>query len=403
MRSFIIACVLCFGAGIAFEDGLMWRSDDAAAYLNGTIQLWVQLQLASGETTYLSLESESEMTAESSAQQFCHSDIAALIPGLVQDDCASNLAQRFGAEHYYAHQARCVVNAARRTGVDRSEFRPSEPTLAQLDAMQRLLRTFASAETRDYTAQSQSHLATLEPAIALAGRSVIEVGAGIAQHTPWLLDRGCAVLTTDGRASNVAFMQRWMDAGCARPRATERESSRGSFASGILDLESPPPRFHVAEVIYAYGVLYHLADPASALKWMARHASELVLLSTCVALDPGHDETLHALDEKNLVGEEASVANQALSHGTRPTLAWLLRKLKLNFEYVYMPVTPPRHREYVQDWEGVSAGGGRGDAEQSSCTVYRADGVSFPPHGAARGVFVASHVALDEGELLKRV
>ena len=400
----LVALWLCFGAGIALEDGLLWRTDDAVAYLNGTIQLWVQLQLASGETTYLSLESESEITAESSAKQFCHSDIAALIPGLEQDDCASNLAERFFAEHYYARQARCVVNAASRTGVGRSEWRPSEPTIAQLDAMQRLLRTFASAETRDYTAQSQLHLATLEPAIALAGRSVIEVGAGIAQHTPWLLDHGCAVLSTDGRASNVAFMQRWMDAGCARrQRVAEHESSRGSFASGILDLESPPPRFHVAEVIYAYGVLYHLADPASALKWMARHASEMVLLSTCVALDPGHDETLHALDEKKLVGEAASVANQALSHGTRPTLAWLLRTLKLNFEYVYMPATPPRHREYVQDWEGVAAVGGRGDTEQSSCTVRRTDGVVFPPHGAARGVFVASHVALDEGDLLKRV
>jgi hypothetical protein len=89
------------------------------------------------------------------------------------------------------------------------------------------------------------HLATL--GLPLAGRTVIELGAGIGDHTGFFLDRGCSVLTSDGRKENYEILRQrwsWIDV-------------------RLLDLDDPDPDFHeVAEVVYCYGTLYHLSRPS---------------------------------------------------------------------------------------------------------------------------------------------
>src|SRR5207344_1132901 len=48
----------------------------------------------------------------------------------------------------------------------------------------------------------QQHLASL--GLDLAGKNVLEVGAGIGLHTPFFLERGCDVTVTDGRSASLA-------------------------------------------------------------------------------------------------------------------------------------------------------------------------------------------------------
>ncbi len=49
----------------------------------------------------------------------------------------------------------------------------------------------------------QEHLASL--GLPIAGASVLEVAAGIGDHTSFFLDRGCSVLSTEARQESLAI------------------------------------------------------------------------------------------------------------------------------------------------------------------------------------------------------
>jgi hypothetical protein len=163
----------------------------------------------------------------------------------------------------------------------------------------------------------QEHLATL--GLQLAGRSVIEVGAGIGDHTEFFLDRECSVLTSEGRPENVQIL---------RDRFPY-------IAVRWLDLDDPDPDFHEsAEVVYCYGTLYHLSRPERALEFMADACTDLLLVETCVSFGEGQ--------ELNPVDEPVEHPSQSLSgRGCRPTRAWVFDRLGSLFPFVYVPRTQP--------------------------------------------------------------
>src|SRR5215216_4710861 len=81
----------------------------------------------------------------------------------------------------------------------------------------------------------QEHLASLD--LPLAGRSVLELGAGIGDHSTFFLDRGCPLTITDAREQNIEII---------------RERLPGTEVR-ILDLDDPAPDFRGRwDVVYAY-------------------------------------------------------------------------------------------------------------------------------------------------------
>jgi ubiquinone/menaquinone biosynthesis C-methylase UbiE len=174
----------------------------------------------------------------------------------------------------------------------------------------------------------QEHLASL--GLGLAKRSVLEVGAGIGDHTTFFLDRECSVTVTEPQEQNLTILK-------ARYPQLEVRS---------LDLNEPPGEPMVADVVYCYGVLYHLNDPREAIRWMSRCSSSLMLLETCVSAAPG--EELDPFDET--VGQPDNAAN---GMGCRPTRGWVRRELGACFEHVYMPLTQPWHEEFPLDWSVI--------------------------------------------------
>jgi Methyltransferase domain len=171
----------------------------------------------------------------------------------------------------------------------------------------------------------QEHLASLD--LPLAGRTVLEVGAGIGDHTTFFVDRTCAVTVTEPQAQNLAILrQRYPDLD-VRP----------------LDLNDPPDEPIAVDVVYCYGLLYHLERPAEAIAWMASCARDMLLLETCVAA--GEHDDIYPFFET-----PADPENAITGRGCRPTRAWVRRELATRFAHVYVPLTQPWHEEFPLDW-----------------------------------------------------
>jgi hypothetical protein len=177
----------------------------------------------------------------------------------------------------------------------------------------------------------QEHLATL--GLNLRRKKVWEVSAGIGDHTSFFLDREC-------------------DVTCSEVRPELLEILRHRF-SGVriceLDLEKPREDFPMGfDVVYCYGVLYHLRTPGEALEFMAARSRDLLLLETCVSL--GSELDLYP------VSEPPEAFSQALSGiGCRPTRTWVFQKLQQLFPFVYVPLTQPDHEQFPTDWTATES------------------------------------------------
>jgi Methyltransferase domain len=187
---------------------------------------------------------------------------------------------------------------------------------------------FLNERYQRHNRRRQEHLASL--GLPIPGKSILELGAGIGDHTSFFLDRGCTVTVTDAREENVHY---------ARARFPDVDVR-------VLDIECDlPPDIERYDVVYAYGLLYHLGDPASALIRMASVAREMLLLETCVSFGAG--EYVHATKE-----EMRDPTQAAHGLGCRPTRAWVFNELARQFEHVYLTRTQPWHEEFPVLWNG---------------------------------------------------
>jgi FkbM family methyltransferase len=189
----------------------------------------------------------------------------------------------------------------------------------------------ASFHSEHYLRHNQrrlEHLSSL--GLPLHDREVLEVGAGIGDHTSFYLDRGCRVLSTDARPENVDYLLR-------RYREDARVTTR------VLDMERPEPLGRCFDLIHCYGLLYHVTDPGRVLSYLADHCQGTLVLETCVTCG---DEL-----DVNPVAESRHDVTQAF-HGTgcRPTRQWVWNCLSALFAHVYATRTQPAHEEFPLIW-----------------------------------------------------
>ena len=172
------------------------------------------------------------------------------------------------------------------------------------------------------------HLASLR--LSMSEMTVLEVGAGIGDHTQFFLDRNCQVTSIEARANNLAILQ----------------DRFPQVRSILMDLDDASKGSHLSEsfdIVYCYGLLYHLAKPAEGLQWMSHHCRNLFLLETCVQVGEKA--------EINPCKEYIDNPTQSFSgNGCRPTRSWIYGQLKQHFEFVYLPKTQPNHEQFPLDW-----------------------------------------------------
>lgn len=188
------------------------------------------------------------------------------------------------------------------------------------------LEAFHSLHYLRHNARRLEHLASLR--IPVAGLSVLEVGAGIGDHSNYFIDRGCRITITEAREENLE---------CLQLRFPQLDVQ-------FLDMENPSPiEGSPFDVVYCYGLLYHLKNPEVALEFLGQSTKKILLLETCVSF--GDTEAI------NLTTEDRGDFSQAYSGiGCRPTRPWLFNRLKGLFEHVYLPKTQPNHEEFPLDW-----------------------------------------------------
>lgn len=185
---------------------------------------------------------------------------------------------------------------------------------------------FLTPHYQRHNQRRQEHLASL--GLPIAGKTVLEVGSGIGDHTSFFIDRKCKVTSTDGRQELLNILQ-------------ERHPHATTF---LWDVESSPAK-HVprSQIVYAYGILYHTKTPQSVLENLTSLCTEMLLLETCVSF--GDEELI------NLTGETIDDPTQALrGTGCRPTRSWIFKSLKNLFPFVYLTKTQPWHEEFPTDW-----------------------------------------------------
>jgi SAM-dependent methyltransferase len=186
---------------------------------------------------------------------------------------------------------------------------------------------FLAPEAHAINIARQEHLASL--GLDLASKSVLEVGAGIGLHTPFLVQRGCKVLVTDGNPENVS----------------ETRRRHPDWRAEVLDLERAEDLRLLGEfdLVYCYGLLYHLGNPEQAIARLAEVCRGQILLETCVALGDA--------SEVHLVRDPRSNNQAVQGIGCRPTRAWLMDKLRQHFGYAYTTRTQPDHPDFETDWK----------------------------------------------------
>jgi SAM-dependent methyltransferase len=194
-----------------------------------------------------------------------------------------------------------------------------------------------------------THLASLE--LPLDGRRVLEVGAGVGRLTGFFVNRGCSVVVTEARLENVAELHRRL------PTVDAREADVEESLEGL-------GRF---DVVFCYGLLYHLESPLRALRNMAAVCDDLLLIETMVC--DSRDAVLRLEDETKSVNQ----ALRGLAH--RPSPSYLAIALnRVGFDHVYAATDPPDHPDYRFSW---------------------LDNMDTGRNGALlRGVFVASRTPL---------
>jgi SAM-dependent methyltransferase len=170
-----------------------------------------------------------------------------------------------------------------------------------------------------------AHLASLD--LPLGNRTVLEVGAGVGRLTGFFIDRGCSVVATEARSENVAELRRRL------PTVDAREA----------DVEESLESLGQFDVVFCYGVLYHLESPLRALRHLADVCDDLLLIETMVC-----DARLPVLR----LEDEPTTANQALRGlAHRPSPSYLALALnRVGFDNVYAATDPPDHPDYCFSW-----------------------------------------------------
>lgn len=192
------------------------------------------------------------------------------------------------------------------------------------------LGDYRSARWMRNNARRLEFLASLR--LPVTSRTVLELGAGIGDHTEYFLDRSCTVTAVEGRAAAVEVL---------------RARFEGIKAVTVREMDLDPPLaddLGAFDVVVCLGLLYHVGHARELLEWAAARTGDLLIVETIVDPAPADRPPVAVEEDRTLPG--------ASTHGTgsRVTRQWVWSVLADVLPHVYTPVGQVPHYEFPLDW-----------------------------------------------------
>lgn len=157
---------------------------------------------------------------------------------------------------------------------------------------------FETPEARAINHARLEHLASL--GLAVEARRVLDVGGGPGHLAQFFVQRGCSVVSTDARPENVERLHELYP----------------DLDGRVLDVEIDDAaslgRF---DIVFCYGLLYHLENPVRALRNIAAVCDHLILLETMVC---DSSRSVFCLEDEYL---SLNQALRGIAH--RPSPSWV--------------------------------------------------------------------------------
>ncbi len=188
-----------------------------------------------------------------------------------------------------------------------------------------------------HNARRLEHLASL--GLNLTGRSVLELGAGIGDHSIFFLDRGCTVTAVEPRAENVEVIGARM-----RELPEAWDPKRLRVVQAAVEHLDDLPDLDTYDIVHCYGLLYHLAEPRRVLTSAANRCRDVLLLETKVGVR--HRATEIQEDRENPTNSVDGMASLMTRDEVLAHLAGL-------FPHVYVPSVSVAHEQFPFDWDRV--------------------------------------------------
>ena len=196
---------------------------------------------------------------------------------------------------------------------------------------------FDSPEALALNKARMDHLESI--GLAVQGKSVLEVGCGVGNLSGWWLKRKCSVFAVDARSSNLteALKRNPELSGCTCNMEIDLESLIWGLVGGVYRIKGQPKVAY--DIVFCYGLLYHLENPLKALRNMAAACSQLLLIETIVCDSAAPILLLHPEDSSNV--------NQGVTElSTVPSIPFLTKALWTLGFYLYLPKNPPDHPDF---------------------------------------------------------
>ena len=194
--------------------------------------------------------------------------------------------------------------------------RTSQPTVIDTTVFDQKFYT-------DITSARMTHFKSL--GLPVSGKTVLDVGAGVGHLSAALAEQGGIVTCVDGREENIAKLR-------------ELYPDRNAL---VIDVETDAlTGVGMFDVVFCYGLLYHLFDPLGFIRRVASICREWIIVETCIT--DAEDRIVRLVSE-----HEANHSQAIHAMGCRPSSAYVTFCLKsAGFQNVYVTSTLPDHPQF---------------------------------------------------------
>ena len=112
--------------------------------------------------------------------------------------------------------------------------------------------TFDEPKSLEINRARMAHLESLK--IPMEGKSVLDVGCSVGHLAQFFVAKGCKIVCVDARSENITKLCRLYS----------------NLEAHVVNVESEPlMRFGTFDIVFSYGLLYHLENPLAAFSQIA--------------------------------------------------------------------------------------------------------------------------------------